>query len=125
MRHFISYSLKTRLNLMVLIAFLPIAGLISYNSETQEAYETGAIFQKTMLLAKAAANEEVPQLEATPKLLIPLTHVFLSFANCPKHFADLPAELPTQAKGYKDFGVLSPDGRLPATSHSQKKSFKN
>ncbi len=122
MRDLVGSSLKSRLYLMVFLAFLPIAGLIFYINEKQKAYETDAIFQKTMLLAKAAANEEALQLESTRNLLIIISHLFSKSKNDPERFSDLLSELLEHANGYKEFGVLSSDGRLLATSHPRNSS---
>ncbi|MGD9212144.1 MAG: histidine kinase [Desulfobacteraceae bacterium] len=116
MQHIIGSRLKTRLYLMVLVAFLPIAGLIFYINEKQKTHETKAILQKTMLLAKAAANEEVLHLESTHNLLMTLSHAFLKFDNHPNQFSGLLADLLKDSKGYKEFGVLATDGRLLAKS---------
>lgn len=51
MQQFVGISLKTRLYLLVLVAFIPVA-LIFYIAEEQKAIEREAILQKAMLLAK-------------------------------------------------------------------------
>ena len=55
MQQFVGISLKTRLYLLVLAAFIPVAVLIFYIAEEQKALETEAILQKTTVLARTLA----------------------------------------------------------------------
>ena len=48
MQHFSGTSLKTRLYLLVLAAFIPVAVLIFYIAEEQRSIETKAILHRTL-----------------------------------------------------------------------------
>jgi hypothetical protein len=71
LQQFVGTSLKTRLYLLVLAAFVPVAVLIFYIAKEQKALETEAVLHKTLLLARAAANEENQQLESTRAAILP------------------------------------------------------
>jgi signal transduction histidine kinase len=114
MQQFVGTSLKTRLYLLVLVAFIPVAVLIFYIAEEQKAVETREILQQTMALAQSAADEENQQLESTRNLLVAVTDAFLMAADQPQKLSDLLAGLLKQSKGYADFGLVDPGGRLIA-----------
>jgi signal transduction histidine kinase len=114
MQEFVGASLKTRLYLLLLAAFIPVAILIYYVAEEQKAIETGAILQKTLLLTRASANEENQQMESTRNLLATVADAYLMVGGHGERLSVLLANLLRQAKGYADFGVLDPDGRLVA-----------
>jgi signal transduction histidine kinase len=117
MQQFTGISLKTRLYLLVLAAFIPVAVLIFYVAEEQKAIETEAILHKTLMLAGAAAGEENLQLEATRNLLAGMSEAFL-VAGGPAKMSSFLAGLLRHAHGYEAFGILSTDGRLLADSDS-------
>ena len=117
MEQFAGTSLKTRLYLLVLAAFIPVAVLILFIAEEQKALEADAVFHKIVVLARAAANEEDQQLEATRNLLTAVGDVFLMVDGRADRLSGLLANLLRQSKGYADFGIVDPDGRLLAGSH--------
>ena len=119
MEQFTGISLKTRLYVLVLIAFIPVAVLITYVAEEQKAIETEAIRHKALLLAKTAANEENQQIEATRDLLMVVADAFLISDNPEADLSPMLARLHEQAKGYAAFGILAPNGRLIAASDPQ------
>ena len=112
MKIFSAISLRTRLYLLVLAAFIPVCILLFYTAEEQKGIETNAILNNAILLAHSAANEEHQQLEATRHLLIAASEfLLLNDARSEKtkrFFADLMKE----SKGYVDLGVLTPQGQL-------------
>ena len=81
MEQFDGISLKTRLYLLVLAAFIPVTMLIFYVTEEQKAIEKDAILHRTKLLVQAAANAENLQIEATRELMTALTGAFLMASN--------------------------------------------
>jgi signal transduction histidine kinase len=112
MKIFSAASLRTRLYLLVLAAFIPVCVLLFYTAEEQKSIETNAILSNAILLAHSAANEEHQQLEATRHLLIAASEFLL--LNDPqsgkaKHFF---ADLLRHSQGYVDLGVLTPQGEL-------------
>ena len=112
MKIFSAASLRTRLYLLVLAAFIPVCALIFYTAEEQKSIETDAILNNAILLAHSAANEEHQQLEATRHLLIAVSEYLLlndtRSDNTKRFFADLLK----QCQGYVDLGALMPDGQL-------------
>ena len=120
MQQFVGTSLKTRLYLLVLAAFIPVAVLIFYIAEEQKTIETQAILQKTMVLARASANEENQQLESTHNLLTAVADAFLMAEGRRERLSELLVNLLRQSNGYADFGVVDPQGRLLAGSDPAK-----
>ena len=94
-----------------------MAVLILFIAEEQKALEADAVFHKIVVLARAAANEEDQQLEATRNLLTAVGDVFLMVDGRADRLSGLLANLLRQSKGYADFGIVDPDGRLLAGSH--------
>jgi len=112
MKIFSAASLRTRLYLLILAAFIPVCVLIFYTAEEQKSIEVGAILNNAILLAHSAANEERQQLEATRNLLIALSEfVMLTDVHSDKANSFF-ANFLKQSKGYVDLGVLTPDGQL-------------
>lgn len=116
MQQFVGTSLKTRLYLLVLAAFIPVAVLIFFIAKEQKALETDAVLHKTLLLARAAADEENQQLEATRNLLTAVAGAFLMVEGRADRLSGLLANLLRQTKGYSDLGIADPRGRLLAGS---------
>ena len=114
MRQFVGISLKTRLYLLVLVAFIPVAVLIFYIAEEQKEVEKREILQQTMALAQSAADEENQQLDSTRNLLTAVTGAFLMVADQPQKLSGLLTGLIGQSRGYADFGVVDTGGRLLA-----------
>ena len=114
MQQFVGISLKTRLYLLVLAAFIPVAVLIFYIAEEQKTMETQAILEKTMALARAAANEENQQLESTRTLLTAVADGFVAADGGPQRLSGMLARVLRQSKAYADFGIVNPLGRLLA-----------
>jgi signal transduction histidine kinase len=112
MKIFSAASLRTRLYLLILAAFIPVCVLIFYTAEEQKSIEVGAILNNAILLAHSAANEEHQQLEATRNLLIAISEfVTLTDARSDKANSFF-ANFLKRSKGYVDVGVLTPDGQL-------------
>lgn len=114
MQQFVGTSLKTRLYLLVLAAFIPVSVLIFYIAEEKKAEETEAIFQKTMVLTRAAAIEENQKLEFTRSLLAALAETVLKFQDQQERLSALMSSLSGQFEGYVQLGAIGPDGRLVA-----------
>lgn len=118
MQQFIGTSLKTRLYLLVLAAFVPVAALIFYIAEEQKTLEIQAFLQKALVLARTAAYEESQQLESTRNLLAVIADAYLISESHGDEVTGPWANLITHLKGYADVGILDPDGRLVAGTDS-------
>ena len=116
MQQFVGISLKTRLYLLVLAAFIPVAILIVYVAEEQKTIETDAILNKTMLLTQAAADAENLQLESTRNLLAAVSLAFQMVDGQADRLSGLLADLLGHAKGYAAFGIVDTAGHLLAGS---------
>ena len=116
MQQFVGISLKTRLYLLVLAAFIPVAILIVFITEEQKTIETDAILNKTMLLTQAAADAENLQLESTRNLLVAVAGAFQMVNGQTERLSGLMAELLGHAKGYAAFGIVDTAGHLLAGS---------
>lgn len=112
MKIFSAASLRTRLYLLVLAAFIPVCILLFYTAEEQKAIETNAILNNAILLAHSAANEEHQQLEATHHLLIAASEFLLQNDAGSDRTERFLADLIKQSRGYVDLGVLTPQGKL-------------
>jgi signal transduction histidine kinase len=111
MKPSVGISLKTRLYLLVLAAFIPVAVLIFFIAEEQKGIETAAILQKTVMLARAVANEENQQLDSTRNLLASLTDIFLVAQDRTARQSVLLTRLLRKSKGYAEFGIVDTHGR--------------
>jgi len=112
MKKFSAASLRTRLYLLILAAFIPVCVLIFYTAEEQKRIEVRAILNNAIHFAHSAANEEHQQLEATYNLLNALSEfVVLTDAQSDKARSFF-TNLLKQLKGYVDLGVLAPEGQL-------------
>jgi signal transduction histidine kinase len=112
MKIFSAASLRTRLYLLILAAFIPVCVLIFYTAEEQKRIEVGAILNNAILLAHSAANEEHQQLEATRNLLISISE-FVTLTDVRSDKANsFFANFLKRSKGYVDLGVLTPGGQL-------------
>jgi len=116
MNQFAGISLKTRLYLLVLAAFIPVAMLILYVAEEQKAIEKDTILHKTKLLAQATAEAENLQVEVTRDLLVAVAETYHLVDNRREALSDYLSNLQEEAKGYAAFGILDPAGRLIAGS---------
>jgi signal transduction histidine kinase len=112
MQQFRGISLKTRLYLLVLAAFIPVAALIFYIAEEQKEIETAAILQKTMLLVRAAADEENQLVASARVLLSAVDDAFLMLEGRAEKMSGFLAAILQESEGYADLGVAGPDGRL-------------
>ena len=118
MKHFKGTSLKIRLYILILAAFIPVAFLIVYLAEKQKVHETDLVLQHTLSLARAAANEETQQIEATRDLLTALAGVYLLLEYNIDGVRGLLQRLLDHSKGYSRFGIIGKDGRLVAATGS-------
>ncbi len=115
MQHFTGTSLRTRLYILILVAFIPLSGLILHIAEKQKAKDTKSIFQKALMLTKAAAVEENQKLNATLRMLTALSDAVFTFEDNPREISGLLDIFSKQfTEEYAQFGILSPDGRLLA-----------
>jgi signal transduction histidine kinase len=114
MDQFDGISLRTRMYVLILAAFIPVAMLIVYVAEEQKTIEKEAILHRTMLMAKGVAEAENLQMTATRDLMIVLAGVFLTTDGQPDLMSKLLSDLRSRAEGYAIFGILDPKGQLVA-----------
>jgi signal transduction histidine kinase len=112
MKKFSAASLKTRLYLLVLASFIPVCVLLFYTAEEQKRIEVDAILNNAILLAHAAANEELQQLESTHNLMIAISEYLLHTDAQTDKASSFFANLLKKFQGYVDLGALTPDGKL-------------
>ena len=112
MKIFSVASLKTRLYLLILAAFIPVCVLIFYTAEEQKRIEVRAILDNAIHFANSAANEEHQQLEAIHNLLSALSEFLLLTDAQSDKVRSFFTNLLKQSKGYVDLGALAPDGQL-------------
>jgi len=122
MQKFQGTSLKIRLYLVVLAAFIPVALLIFYIAEEQKAIEIDALYRKTLVLAQAVANDENQELESTHSLLSAVADAFLLVIPRSERLVDLLDHMMQRSRAIADCGVLAPDGRLLVGSASSSHS---
>ena len=112
MNKFSTASLRTRLYLLVLAAFIPVCALIFYTAEEQKSIEVQGILNNAIHFANSAANEEHKQLEAIHNLLSALSEFLLLTDVQSGKARSFFTNLLKQSKGYVDFGALASDGRF-------------
>lgn len=112
MQKFSGTSLKTRLYLLVLAAFIPVAVLIFYIAEEQKTIETKAISHRTMMLARSMAEEENRQLESTRNLLATVADALLLSQDRAERLAGLLSDILKRSEAFADMGILDSEGRL-------------
>jgi len=116
MKIFSSVSLRARLYLLILAAFIPMSALIFYTTEEQKRIEVDSILNNAISLAHAAANEEQQQLESTHNLLTAISKFLLLTDLKTAKENNFFANLVKQSQGYVDLGVLTLDGKLLGSS---------
>jgi signal transduction histidine kinase len=112
MNKFSAASLRTRLYLLVLAAFIPVCALIFYTAEEQKRIDVRGILNNAIHFANSAANEEYQQLEAIHNLLSALSEFLLLTDAQSDKARSFFTNLLKQSKGYVDFGVLASNGRF-------------
>ena len=121
MQQFSGISLKTRLYLLVLAAFIPVAVLIFYIAEEQKAIETKAILHRTMMLARATADEEDQQLKSARNLLATVADAWRLVPDRTDRLTVLLSDLVKRSGAYVDMGILDLEGRLMAAGGASEK----
>jgi len=117
MDQFTGISLKTRLYLLVLAAFIPVTMIIFYVTEEQKTIEKDAILHKTKLMAKMAAETENLQVQATRDLTAAVAGTFVAMNGQAVRLSSFLSQLVNHADGYKAIGIVEPAGSLIAGSH--------
>ncbi len=112
MNAFRNMSLRTRLNILILLTVIPAWILAYYTASQQKRLEAQAILKSTLSLAHTAANAESRQLEATRHLLMTMSSFFLVPGARIDAVRGFYTELLKQSQGYADLGVLTPGGHL-------------
>jgi signal transduction histidine kinase len=116
MKHALKSGLRMRLNLLILLTLLPAGILLFFAAEDQRRIESGAFLKHALLLAQAGAVEEAQQVSAARDLLLILSNYLrLPSVSLDQTIAFL-STLTGQFRGYRDIGVLSPQGVLMVNS---------
>jgi signal transduction histidine kinase len=111
MQHFSGTSLKTRLYLLVLAAFIPVAVLIFYIAEEQRSIETKAILHRTMMLVRSTADGEYQQLESGRNLLATIADAWRPAPDRADRLTSLLDDIVKRTNVYADMGILDLTGR--------------
>jgi len=114
MDQFDGISLKTRLYVLILAAFIPVTFLIVYVAEEQKAIEKEAILHRTKLMAQGVAEAENLQMMATRDLMAALAGAYLLADGRPKKMSVFLSNLRSQSDMYAVLGILDTNGRLVA-----------
>ena len=118
MKHVPKIALRMRLNLLILLTLLPAGILLFFAAEDQRRIESKAFLQHALLLAQAGAVEEAQQVSAVRDLLLILSDYLRLEEAAPDHAIAFLNTLTGRFSGYKDLGVLSPDGALKIHSRN-------
>lgn len=106
------YSLRFRLQLLVLLAVLPALGLVIYSGLQEHRAEAAEATAQSMQLARIAANNQQALIEGSRQLLTSLAQVEEvrtgDATHCSIFFADLLKEFPL----YANLGVADAEGDI-------------
>ncbi len=116
MKQFAGVSLKTRLYLLVLTAFIPVTIIIFYVTEEQKTIEKDAILHKTELMAQMVVSTENLQVETTRDLTAAMAETFDALDGQPERLSPFLSQLINHTKGYKTLGIVDSTGVLIAGS---------
>jgi signal transduction histidine kinase len=116
MEQFDGISLKTRLYVLILAAFIPVTILIVYVAEEQKTIEKEAILDRTKLMVQGLAEAENLQIMATRNLINALAAAFLLADDQPELLSEFLSDLRREAEGYAVFGIIDLKGQLIAGS---------
>jgi signal transduction histidine kinase len=109
-------SFRVRLFLLVLIALLPILGLMLYTDQEQRRVTVNDVEQNALRLARLAAANQERLIEGTRQLLIVLSQLPAvrnqDAAACSQFMADLWKQYPL----YEDMGIADLDGDMFCTA---------
>lgn len=114
MQAFKGVSLRTRLYLLVLAAFIPVGVLIFFTAEEQKQIEKETIFHGATILARAAAIEERQQLDTARNILAAVSDHYLSSGERGDQIQSFITNLRSHFQGFADLGIVAADGRLLA-----------
>lgn len=131
MQTFKGVSLRTKLYLLVLTAFIPVGVLIFFTAEEQNRIEKDTILKGVAMLARAAAIEERQQLDSARNVLERLSDLYRSDKGRSDKVQVVVTNLRAHLEGYADLGIADNKGRLlagtmdnaPATDYSRKEWF--
>lgn len=114
MREFKGPSLRSRLYLLLLAVFIPVALLIFFTAEDQKSIEKKTIFQGVLMLSRATALEERQQLDAARDLLATLADLYVSKNMPTDQIQPLLDSIAAHTRGVAVLGMIHTDGRLIA-----------
>src|ERR1043166_3441151 len=115
--------LRTRLLLLVLLALLPVLGLVVYTAAQQRSAAIAEARASALRLVRMAAGGQKQHIEAARQLLSTLAQLSeirqTNIAACDKLFASLL----NVHRVYANIGMISPDGYLIASGVPMRRAF--
>lgn len=114
MQTFKGVSLRTKLYLLVLAAFIPVGVLIFFTAEEQKQMAKETIFHGATILARAAAIEERQQLDTARNILTAVSNLYLSSGERDDQVQSFITNLRSHFQGFADLGIVAADGSLLA-----------
>ena len=118
MKHVPKIGLRMRLNLLILLTFMPAGILLFFTAEHQRDIESKAFLREVLLLARGAAVDEAQQVSTARDLLLILSEVLRLKQTDPDQITAFLKTLTGRFSGYRDLGVLAPDGALEVNSRN-------
>jgi len=105
-------NLRFRLIVLVLLAVIPLGGLLFYTASEQRQKEIADIEGDVLTFAEFAAREEAQLLDGTRQLLASFAHYLERQWSDPAECTRYLAELMSQYRRYKNLGAVNAQGIL-------------
>jgi signal transduction histidine kinase len=110
--HFNTGNLRFRLIVLVLLAVIPLGGLLFYTASEQRRKEIADIEGDVLTFAEFAAREEAQLLDGTRQLLASFAHYLEREWSDPAECTRYLAELMSHYRRYKNLGAVDAQGIL-------------
>ena len=112
MKRFSFGHLRYRLIVLVLIAVIPLAGLMFFAASEQKQRSVAAIEKNVLTLAGLAAKEEEQMLDGSRQVLVSAASALRTHWSAPSECSAYLSELLGHYRHYKNFGAVAIDGSL-------------
>jgi signal transduction histidine kinase len=109
-------SLRYFLMALVLLAILPLLGLMLYTTLEIRQREIARMEAEALQMAHVFAIQEQKLVETTRQLLVALSHVPALMDEDPQACQDFLADLQTHYQRYASLGVIAPDGAVSCSA---------
>lgn len=123
MKWFSIASLRCRLIVLVLMAVIPLAGLMFFTASAQKQRSVAAIEDHVLTMAELAASEEEQMLEGSRQLLVSLAYAFKEHWFTPSECSPYLLGLLSHFQRYENFGAVAIDGTLCCSAVPFKPGF--